>query len=50
MGFISSHQVVLENKVVRLGFKNKVPFTIASDNAKLFELPLGSKTNHTPLI
>lgn len=33
MGLISSHQVVLENEVVCLGFKKKVPITIALDIA-----------------
>lgn len=37
MGLISSNQVVLENEVVCLGFKKKVPITIALDIAKLLE-------------
>lgn len=31
MGFISSHQVVLENEVVCLAFKKNVTITVASD-------------------
>lgn len=52
MGLISSHQVVLENEVVCLGFKKKVPITIASDIAKLLEcnFAIRSKTNHSPFI
>lgn len=48
MGLISSHQVVLENEVVCLGFKKKVPITIALDIAKLLECNFTIRSKNKP--